>query len=122
CVLPHALDDQWVPSSQLRTMQIEGASLTDLGDLRHSLIRREYVRSLITAERIVINRSFLFRNPVLSAGYTVSTESQTAFAKLLHDGAIVLFLINERSPLESEWAAESAAARDAAEALEPILR
>ena len=122
CVLPHALDDQWVPRSQLRTMQVEGASLTDLGDLRRSVIRREYVRSLITAERIVINRSFLFRNPVLSAGYTVSTESQTAFAELLHDGAIVLFLINERSPLESEWAKESATARDAARALEQILR
>jgi hypothetical protein len=122
CVLPHALDDQWVSRSQLRTMQIEGASLTDLGDLRASVIRREYMRSLITAERIVINRSFLFRNPVLSAGYTVSPESQAAFTKLLDDGAIVLFLFNERSPLDSEWASESTAARASAEALEPILR
>jgi len=122
CVLPHALDDQWVPRSQLRTMQAEGASLTDLGDLRDNVIRREYVRSLITAERIVINRSFLFRNPVLSAGYTASTDSQAAFAELLRDGAIVLFLLNERSPLDSEWAKESAAAKNAAKALEPILR
>jgi hypothetical protein len=122
CILPHALDDQWVPRSQLRIMQADGASLTDLGELRHNVIRCEYVRSLITAERIVINRSFLFRNPVLSAGYTASADSRNAFTELLRDGAIVLFLIKERSPLESEWAKESAAAKDAAKALEPILR
>ena len=122
CVLPYALDDQWVPRSLLRMMQVEGASLIDLGDVRESVIWREYVRSLITAERIVINRSFLFRNPVLSTGYTADTDSRSAFAELLRDGAIVLFLINERSPLESEWAKESDAATDAAKALEPILR
>lgn len=122
CILPYALDDQWVPRSQLRMMQAEGASLTELGGLRENVIWREYVRALITAERIVINRSFLFRNPVLSAGYTADTDSRTAFAELLREGAIVLFLINERSPLESEWAKESDVAREAAEALEPILR
>jgi hypothetical protein len=103
-------------------MQAERASLTDLGELRHNVIHREYVRSLITAERIVVNRSFLFRNPVLSAGYTASADSRNAFTELLRDGAIVLFLIKEHSPLDSEWAKESAPARDAAKALEPILR
>jgi hypothetical protein len=122
CVLPYALDDQWVPRSQLQMMQAEGASLIDLGSLRDSVIRREYLRSLITAERIVINRSFLFRNPVLSAGYTADADTRAAFAELLHDGAIVLFLINEQSPLESGWAKESAASTDAANALGPILR
>lgn len=122
CVVPYALDDQWVPRHQLRIMQNDGASLTDLGELRDTVIRREYVRSLITAERIVINRSFLFRNPVLAAGYTANTEGMTAFAELLHSGAIVLFLTTERSPLQSEWAEESEPAMAAARALEPILR
>lgn len=122
CILPHALDDQWVPRSQLLIMQADQASLTDLGELRHNLIRREYVRSLITAERIVINRSFLFRNPVVSAGYMGGADSRNAFTELLRDGTIVLFLTKESSPLASEWAKESAPARDAAAALEPILR
>jgi len=122
CILPHALDDQWVPRSQLRIMETERATLTDLGELRHSVIRREYVRSLITAERIIVNRSFLFRNPVLVAGYTASAESRNAFTELLGEGAIVLFLTREGNPLESGWAKESATARDAAGALESILR
>lgn len=122
CVLPHALDDQWVPRGQLRLMQADGASLKDLGELRSDVIRREYVRSLITAERIIINRSFLFRNPVLSAGYTTGIEGRNAFTELLRDGAIVLFLTKELSPLDSDWAKESAVAREAATALEPILR
>jgi hypothetical protein len=122
CILPHALDDQWVPRGQLLMMRATGASLTDLGESRYTVVRREYVRSLITAERIVVNRSFLFRNPVLSTDYLAESDSRNAFAELLRDGAIVLFLTSERSPLESEWARESAAARDAAKALEPILR
>jgi hypothetical protein len=61
CILPQALDDQWVPRGQLLMMQADGESLTDLGESRYNVVRREYVRSLITAERIVVNRSFLFR-------------------------------------------------------------
>jgi hypothetical protein len=122
CILPHALDDQWVPRSQLRMMEADQASLADLGELRRNVIHREYVRSLITAERIVINRSFLFRNPVISAGYMAGDANRNAFTELLSDGAIVLFLTNEKSPLDSEWAKESVLARDAAKALESIIR
>jgi hypothetical protein len=122
CILPHALDDQWVPRSQLRIMEADQASLADLGELRQSVIHREYVRSLITAQRIVINRSFLFRNPVVSAGYMTSADSRNAFTELLRDGTIVLFLTRERSPLDSEWAKESVSARAATKALEPIIR
>jgi hypothetical protein len=122
CILPHALDDQWVPRSQLRLMAANNASLEDISELRHNLIRREYVRSLITAEQVVINRSFLIRNPVIAAGYMSDPDSRRAFSELLSDGAIMLFLIRESSPLDSEWAKESGAARDAAKALEPILR
>lgn len=122
CILPHALDDQWVPRSQLRIMETNQASLADLGELRLNVIHREWMRSLITAQRIVINRSFLFRNPVITAGYTTSTDSRNAFTELLRDGTIVLFLTRERSPLQSEWAKESVPARAAAKALEPIIR
>lgn len=104
CVLPHALDDQWVPRSLLRVMAAEGRSLDDLGDLRRDLLHQEYVRSLVTTRRIVINRSYLLRNPVLSSAYTADAASRAAFTDLLRTRAIVPFLYTERSPLQSDFA------------------
>ncbi|MEU4237161.1 hypothetical protein [Actinoplanes sp. NPDC026619] len=120
CVLPHAADDQWVPRGVLARMAVEGLSLADLGDERDQLLRRELIRSLITARQIVINRSFLVRNPVLSRAYRDEPEERRAFTTLLSDEAIVPYLYTEKTPLESEFATEPAA-RQAQEVWNEIL-
>jgi hypothetical protein len=109
CVLPLALDDQWMPRHLLWRMAVEGASADEVEQDRQRLIQGEFIRSLVTAKRVVINRAFLFRNEVISRSYTKDSESGEAFAELLRQQAVFIFLIDERDPLECGYAKEPSA-------------
>ena len=113
CAISHALDDQWVSRALISEMAASRKSLHELGEKRDSLIRREYIRALVTAKKIVINRSYLLKNEVISKDYKTDPVSRAAFISLLRDGAIVPFLMKERTPIESEFAADPDAAKGA---------
>jgi uncharacterized caspase-like protein len=113
CAIPHALDDQWVSRELIREMATNRKSLDELSEKRDILIRREYLRALITAKKIVINRSYLLKNQVISKDYKADPVSRAAFIELLRVGAIVPFLLKERTPLESEFATDPDAAEGA---------
>ncbi|MEV4707127.1 hypothetical protein [Actinoplanes sp. NPDC049316] len=121
CVLPHAADDQWVPRAMLRQMADDGRALTELAALRGPLLRQEFVRALLTARRVVVNRSYLIRNPVFAEAFSTDPAERGALAVLLRDRAIVPFLLTESSPVEGEFA-EEPAARQAAHVWNEILR
>jgi hypothetical protein len=104
CTIPHALDDQWVSRELIREMAASGRSLHELGEVRDTLVRREYLRALVTAKKIVINRSYLLKNQVVVRDYNSDPMSRAAFLELLRVGAIVPFLLNERTPIESGFA------------------
>ena len=76
----------------------------ELGEVRDTLVRREYLRALVTAKKIVINRSYLLKNQVVVRDYNSDPMSRAAFLELLRVGAIVPFLLNERTPIESGFA------------------
>lgn len=113
CAIPYALDDQWVSRGLIREMEASGKSLHELGEKRDTLIRREYLRALITAKKIVINRSYLLKNQVIAKDYRTDPVSRAAFVELLRVGVIVPFLFKERTPLESEFAEDPDAAEGA---------
>lgn len=113
CAIPHALDDQWVSRGLIREMAASRKSLGELSEKRDTLIRREYLRALITAKKIVINRSYLLKNQVISRDYKADPVSRAAFVELLRVGAIVPFLLKERTPLQSEFATDPDAAEGA---------
>ena len=113
CAIPHALDDQWVSRELIREMTSSRKSLSELSEKRDPLIRREYLRSLITAKKIVINRSYLLKSQVISRDYKTDPVSRAAFIELLRVGAIVPFLLKEQTPLESEFATDPDAAEGA---------
>lgn len=113
CAIPHALDDQWVPRALIKEMAAHRVSLRELGERRDALIRREYIRALLTAKKIVINRSYLLKNEVVSRDYKADPVSRAAFVELLQIGAIVPFLLKERSPVQSEFANDPDAAEGA---------
>jgi hypothetical protein len=113
CAIPHALDDQWVSRDLIREMADTRKSLHELGEKRDTLIRREYLRALVTVKKIVINRSYLLKNHVISRDYTTDPVSRAAFVELLRDGAIVPFLLKERTPIQSEFATDPDAAEGA---------
>src|SRR5215813_930427 len=48
CTIPHALDDQWVSRSLLGEMAASRRPLHELGEARKALVRREYLRALVT--------------------------------------------------------------------------
>jgi hypothetical protein len=106
CTIPHALDDQWVSRSLLREMAASGRPLHELGEAREALVRREYLRALVTARKIVINRSYLLKNQVITRDYNSNTANRAAFVELLRIGAIVPFLLKERTPIESQFATD----------------
>lgn len=113
CVIPHALDDQWVSRGLIRKMAASRKSLHELGEERDVLTRREYLRALVSARKIVINRSYLLKNKVISRDYRTDPVSRAAFVELLRAGAIVPFLVKERTPIESEFAEDPDAAEGA---------
>jgi len=113
CTIPHALDDQWVSRGLIREMASSRKSLHELGEARDTLIRREYLRALVTARKIVINRSYLLKNQVISRDYQKDPVSRAAFVELLRVGAIVPFLLKERTPIQSDFAADPDAAEGA---------
>ena len=113
CTIPHALDDQWVSRELIKVMAVSGRSLHELGEMRETLVRREYIRALVTAKKIVINRSYLLKNHVVSRDYSSDSVSRAAFVELLRVGAIVPFLLKERTPIESDFAGDPDAAEGA---------
>lgn len=64
------------------------------------LVLTEYVRALINGRQVVINRAYLYNNPVLFRDYLPGRRSRDAFKALLNSGVIVPFLSRERAPDE----------------------
>ena len=104
CAIPHALDDQWVSRQLIKEMAASRKSLHELGERRDLLIRREYLRALLSAKKTVINRSYLLKNQVITRDYRTDPVSRAAFVELLRAGTIVPFLMKERTPIESAFA------------------
>jgi TIR domain len=61
-MLAQSLDNQWVPRGLLLQMLEKGLALTDraVEMQRNQAVRSEYIRALINARQIVINRAYLF--------------------------------------------------------------
>jgi hypothetical protein len=99
-VVAHCLDNQWVPRPMLAEMTRDALSLDDVSAARAGYVRAEYLRALLTAEQVVVNRVYFYNNSLLYRDYHAPGPSRTAFASLLRSGAIVPHLHKEESPLE----------------------
>jgi hypothetical protein len=65
---------------------------------REKLARAEYVRGLINTRQIVINRAYLYNNPVVFKDYLTNAPARDAFKQLLSAGVIVPYLFKETIP------------------------
>ncbi|HEV2756251.1 MAG TPA: hypothetical protein VG318_10815 [Actinomycetota bacterium] len=101
CVVAQSLDNQWVPSGLLRRMMRRRRALDDVAATRTELVRAEYLRALVNARQVVVNRAFLYNNPAVFADYVAPGAGREAFEKLLSSGAIMPFLFGERSPVQA---------------------
>lgn len=97
-VVAQCLDNQWAPR-RLQVEQMEhGRSLAEISSERNPEVRRGFIRALLSAKQVVINRAFLYCNHVLAAAYS-DRNDRPAFEGLLSDSTIVPFLAGEDSPL-----------------------
>jgi hypothetical protein len=97
-VVPQTLDNQWVPKPMLGQMLAKGQDLGDVERQRTKLVRAEYVRSLINARQVIVNRAYLYNNAVVFTDYVKPGEGREAFKDLLRSGVVVVFLFSEESP------------------------
>jgi hypothetical protein len=96
-VIVQALDNQWLPLSLLRKEHFS-SSIENLEEHREKLVRAEYIRALINGRQIVINRAYLYNNPLLFRDYLPGNPNREAFKSFLTDGTIVPFLLQEKTP------------------------
>lgn len=101
-VVAQALDNQWVPRSILKTMlhSRKRRGLRDVaGDLQ-PVVRAEYIRSLLTAQQVVVNRAYFANTAVVRQDHLPGSPNREAFKGLLAAGTIVPSLLYEDSPIE----------------------
>jgi len=99
-VVAQALDNQWVPRATLARMLKRGQRLADVSKERQTLARAEYIRSLVNAEQVIINRSFIYHSSIIQQDYLKQNDHRLAFKDLLAHGVIVPYLYREASPVE----------------------
>ncbi|HXM58547.1 MAG TPA: hypothetical protein VOB72_24315, partial [Candidatus Dormibacteraeota bacterium] len=99
-VVAQCLDAQWVPLPMLRRMLLRGESLADVAGERLLAVRAEYLRALVNARQVIVNRAALFNNPAVARDALSSSGDRDALARLLDAGAVVPFLFVESSPCD----------------------
>jgi hypothetical protein len=99
-VVLQCLDNQWVPRALLRRMLEGNKSLEDVAGERLQYVRSEYLRALVNARQIVVNRAFLYNSPAISRDLVSGGENHEAFRRLLDAGVVAPFLLNETSPID----------------------
>ena len=99
-VVAQCLDDQWVPKEMLDRMLRLGLSFNDVRQEREAAVRSEYLRALINAEQVVINRAFLYNASAVYQDYLEENESRNAFCDLIRSRAILPFLYTEKTPVD----------------------
>jgi hypothetical protein len=98
-VVAQSLDNQWVPSDLIRQMLRRRHSLEDVSRKRDRYVRSEYLRALVNAKQLVVNRAFLYNNPAMSRDYVdKDKESYDTFKAFLDTAVLVPFLFGERLP------------------------
>lgn len=103
-VVAQCLDNQWVPRDLLGTMADNGWSLNDPNVVQRRLedSRHEYLRSILNAPQVIINRAFFFNNPVVYRDFLQEGEPSKAFTSLLSTSVIIPYLLRETSPTQEQ--------------------
>ena len=112
-VMPQALDNQWLPNDLLEEAIKAGGVTSSIEKQREELVRAEYIHSLVNGEQVVINRAYLYNNPIIYQDFLPAknisdaeevhraNERREAFKRLLQHKVLVPYLLAEESPVQS---------------------
>jgi hypothetical protein len=96
------LDNQWVPRGLLARMLAGGLALDDVRAEREAVVRTEYLRAVLNAEQLVVNRAYFFNNDAIVRDFAEPGPAREAVKQLLGDAVLVPFLYGETSPVDTE--------------------
>ncbi len=104
-IVAQALDNQWEGRRLLEVMRSsfnngKPLGLADIRPMRYEAGRGEYVRALLNAEQLVVNRVFMYNTDYLAEDFLGQGESRDALRELLTSQVLVPFLVDEHSPAE----------------------
>ncbi|MFV2171703.1 hypothetical protein ACFHW2_02420 [Actinomadura sp. LOL_016] len=97
--VPQSLDNQWLDDELLAATLREGRVTRAISDEQQRRARREYLRALLNAEKIVVNRAYLYNSRIVYQDFVRDGLDRKAFRTLLTDGAIIPYLMDETSPV-----------------------
>ncbi|WP_218040179.1 hypothetical protein [Actinomadura sp. WMMB 499] len=97
--VPQSLDNQWLDDELLAATLREGRVTRAISDEQQRRARREYLRSLLNAEKIVVNRAYLYNSRIVYQDFLRDGPDRAAFRALLTDGTILPYLMDETSPV-----------------------
>jgi hypothetical protein len=99
-VVAESLDSQSVSREVLRSMLRKRRSLADVEDVRSKDIRSEYMRSLVNAKQVVINRAYLYNNPGIFSDFVDPGEDRETFKEFLSSDVLVPCFLFESLPTD----------------------
>ncbi|MFJ8582532.1 hypothetical protein [Micromonospora sp. NPDC093277] len=99
-VVAQCLDNQWVTRDLLEHMVTRRLSYAEVERRRRQDARAEYLRSILNAEQVIVNRAYFFNNPVVYQDFVAPGRQREAFRALLDDSVLVPFLLREGSPAD----------------------
>ncbi|TDB83940.1 hypothetical protein E1264_26510 [Actinomadura sp. KC216] len=97
--VPQSLDNQWFDRELLDRAHREGGIGPAILREQAARSRREYLRALLNAEKVLINRAFLYNNPQVYQDYAKRGRDHDAFRRMLEHGVIIPLLLAEDGPL-----------------------
>jgi hypothetical protein len=97
--VPQSLDNQWLDNELLaKTLEV-GKVTAAIRKEQQRRARHEYLRALLNAEKIIVNRAYLYNSETVYQDFVQGAPNKKAFQSLLKDGVILPYLMNETSPL-----------------------
>jgi len=99
-VVAQCLDNQWVTRDLLEHMVTRRLSYAEVERRRRQDARAEYLRSILNAQQVIVNRAYFFNNPVVYQDFRAPGPQREAFRALLDESVLVPFLLREGSPAD----------------------
>ncbi|MEV5824740.1 hypothetical protein AB0L25_04100 [Spirillospora sp. NPDC052242] len=97
--VPQSLDNQWLDDELLAAALRAGRVTEAIGAEQQRRARREYLRALLNAEKVIVNRAYLYNSRIVYRDFVRDGLDRKAFRALLADGTIIPYLMDETSPV-----------------------
>ncbi|MGH3240815.1 MAG: hypothetical protein ACRDNL_10560 [Spirillospora sp.] len=97
--VPQSLDNQWFDRELLDEARRKGKVGKAIVRKQAERSRREYLRALLNAEKVLINRAFLYNSPQVYQDFAGRGRDHDAFRRMLESEVIIPLLLTEDGPL-----------------------